>query len=404
MLTANLPYPKLTSRETLVRRLTSKPQTLAEVSPGMAWPPALQAALDRALAPEVADRYASVTDFGHDVAHAVAGFDPDATARVPRRTARLSGPTVRIESAPLVEPRAKSAWRAPLVAAGIALVAVGAADAAYVAYRSSHRVAPTVPASRTVAVVTPADTTANVAPQQAPKPVPDTQPAVVPQAAPQGAAVAPHPAADSSPATNHAARTAARDTSAAVKPKALALVTKQPVTAAPAVTPPPTPARTTDSVTTPMTAAAARRGGEHNWLRANGDSGAPRVLPANATDADRIRLLEEEIRGHAMRANSFMQQGQVPQSRSEMRDMASETQMFRLLYPAVADSLHLSQLVRAAGARIFQSCQLVMADTTKRLPRNFTCQQLIPGGNRGRAGQGRMGRPPFSPFSPLSPR
>ena len=40
MLTANLPYPRVTSKETFVRRLTSKPQTLAEVVPGSAWPAA----------------------------------------------------------------------------------------------------------------------------------------------------------------------------------------------------------------------------------------------------------------------------------------------------------------------------------------------------------------------------
>ncbi len=57
MLTANLPYPRVTSKETLVRRLTSKPQTLAEVVPGRAWPAALQSALDRALAPEPVDRF-----------------------------------------------------------------------------------------------------------------------------------------------------------------------------------------------------------------------------------------------------------------------------------------------------------------------------------------------------------
>src|SRR5439155_18604868 len=41
MLTANLPYPGLTSRETLVRRLTARPKTLAEVAPQVAWPPFL---------------------------------------------------------------------------------------------------------------------------------------------------------------------------------------------------------------------------------------------------------------------------------------------------------------------------------------------------------------------------
>ncbi len=66
MLTGDLPYPRVTSKDTLVRRLTTRPRTLNEVVPG-SWPESLQAALDRALAPEPADRYATVTDFGRDV-------------------------------------------------------------------------------------------------------------------------------------------------------------------------------------------------------------------------------------------------------------------------------------------------------------------------------------------------
>src|SRR5881227_1892360 len=69
-LTGDLPYPKVTSKETLVRRLTSRPRTLAEVRPEKAWPPELQRALDRALATEVADRFDSVADFGRAVVRA----------------------------------------------------------------------------------------------------------------------------------------------------------------------------------------------------------------------------------------------------------------------------------------------------------------------------------------------
>ena len=92
MLTADLPYPRVTSKETLVRRLTSKPHTLAEMAPDGEWPPALQAALDRALAPETADRYASVTDFARDVSAAVTGYGD--------KTLRVSAPTERIATAP----------------------------------------------------------------------------------------------------------------------------------------------------------------------------------------------------------------------------------------------------------------------------------------------------------------
>ena len=67
LLTGTLPYPRLTSRETLVRRLTSSPRRLRDVAPDIDWPVQLQRALDRALAPYVEDRYSSVGDFGRDV-------------------------------------------------------------------------------------------------------------------------------------------------------------------------------------------------------------------------------------------------------------------------------------------------------------------------------------------------
>ena len=67
MLTGVLPHPALTSKQSLVQRLTARPLTLAEVRPSVPWPPRIQKALDRALAPEPDDRYANVVDFARDV-------------------------------------------------------------------------------------------------------------------------------------------------------------------------------------------------------------------------------------------------------------------------------------------------------------------------------------------------
>ena len=67
MLTGSLPHPKMTSKHSLVERLTAKPKTLAEACPTVAWSPRLQKALDRALAPEVDDRYRGVVDLARDV-------------------------------------------------------------------------------------------------------------------------------------------------------------------------------------------------------------------------------------------------------------------------------------------------------------------------------------------------
>src|SRR5690349_2842272 len=76
MLTGELPYPKLTSKETLVRRLTSPPRTLVDVRPDVAWPQALQDVLNRALTSEVGDRYDNVAEFGRAVVRAVDESEP----------------------------------------------------------------------------------------------------------------------------------------------------------------------------------------------------------------------------------------------------------------------------------------------------------------------------------------
>ena len=376
MLTGDLPYPKVTSRETLVRRLTSKPHTLAETAPRVAWPAALQAALDRALAPDVADRYESVTDFGNDVVKAIAGFDPAATVRVEQKTARLSGPTVRVSPPP--PPPAtpsRSPMRASLVAVGIVLATVGGADAGYLVYRSRQHAF--VPSAAAVVATAPATRAA-----------PSATPPVAPKADSQPVAQRGAQTAGSRPAVQHVAQ------------QAVPHLTK-PAAPTPASAPRPdstdsTPAATSTPPTAPsVTGRAFARAGGHSWLRANGDSGAARTLGPSATDADRIRLLGEEIRGHAVRANQFMQAADVPHVRSELRDLSSETQMFRLLFPAAADSIHLEMMVRNAGARLFQTCRAATADSTHHFPPNFNCQQLLAGARGGRQGQGRFNRPPL---------
>jgi hypothetical protein len=130
-------------------------------------------------------------------------------------------------------------------------------------------------------------------------------------------------------------------------------------------------------------------------LRANGDSGAARPLPANATDADRIRRLGDELRGHAIRANQFMARGDVAQARSELNALAGEARVFRVLYPEVADSTRLDQFLREARDRLYETCQAAAADSTLSLPPNFACLQLVPNDSRGRAGASDGARPPF---------
>jgi serine/threonine protein kinase len=72
MLTGQLPFPSVVSREALIMRLTEKPRTLAEIRNDVHWPPELQTVMDKALANHPADRYQHVSQFGRELVTAVA--------------------------------------------------------------------------------------------------------------------------------------------------------------------------------------------------------------------------------------------------------------------------------------------------------------------------------------------
>jgi hypothetical protein len=72
MLTGQLPFPSVVSREALIMRLTEKPRTLAEIKNDVQWPAELQTVMDKALANHPADRYQHVSQFGRELVTAVA--------------------------------------------------------------------------------------------------------------------------------------------------------------------------------------------------------------------------------------------------------------------------------------------------------------------------------------------
>ena len=133
MVTGKLPFEGTTVQDTMVKRLTDDPASLADTRPDLRFPPGLQACLDSALARRPVDRYQSAAKFADDVA-AVLGAPrggralpmsppptrPDAEAQ----TERLRRPT------PIAFPAmpAKRPSRLPIVA-GV-LVVLGAAGAA----------------------------------------------------------------------------------------------------------------------------------------------------------------------------------------------------------------------------------------------------------------------------------
>jgi serine/threonine-protein kinase len=103
-LTGKLPFPADSAQEAMIARLVELPKTLAEMKPDVAWPPEVQAVMDKALARDVNERYQSAAQFGRELwaacesmpasQAAEAGTQvlsaPAATAQVPKT--RVAGP------------------------------------------------------------------------------------------------------------------------------------------------------------------------------------------------------------------------------------------------------------------------------------------------------------------------
>jgi serine/threonine-protein kinase len=63
LLTGSGAYPEGSSGEAMIARLTSSPRRLDAALPGVVWPASLQAAFDKALAPDPRDRFADAMEF-----------------------------------------------------------------------------------------------------------------------------------------------------------------------------------------------------------------------------------------------------------------------------------------------------------------------------------------------------
>jgi hypothetical protein len=71
MLTGTLPFESEDTQDLMVKRLTEEPLTLAAGLPGAPFPPALEAAIRRALQRKPADRQASAGEFGREIGAAI---------------------------------------------------------------------------------------------------------------------------------------------------------------------------------------------------------------------------------------------------------------------------------------------------------------------------------------------
>jgi eukaryotic-like serine/threonine-protein kinase len=84
-LTGKDAFPNGGSKESLIARLTSRPQTLQSAKEDVQWPAELQDVFDRALAPEPNERYATVDLFAGELGNAISAMTPSQTAALYRR-------------------------------------------------------------------------------------------------------------------------------------------------------------------------------------------------------------------------------------------------------------------------------------------------------------------------------
>ena len=123
MLTGKLPFPGDSSQESMVMRLTDRPKRLGEMLPEVDWPADLQAAVDKALARNVSDRYQGAVEFARDFSAAAERMGDRAPTAKEGRLSTVAVPETRV-AAPQPRKRAVS------VAIGggiVALVVVSAA-------------------------------------------------------------------------------------------------------------------------------------------------------------------------------------------------------------------------------------------------------------------------------------
>ncbi len=129
MLTGRLPFEGSSIQETMIKRLTDAPATLAAVRPDLVFPRGLQEALHTALARSPATRYQTVKKFASDVASLVGlnGVSQAGTAALPATRDAAEQKTHLLDPGRQAAPKR----RAPAIWAGVALAVIALAGGGY---------------------------------------------------------------------------------------------------------------------------------------------------------------------------------------------------------------------------------------------------------------------------------
>jgi eukaryotic-like serine/threonine-protein kinase len=358
MLTGQLPYPKVTSKETLVKRLTTQPAPLAQVRPDTPWPPGLQTALDRALAPDATERYSRVSDFAADVVRA-AERAPVLVNRVVTTAPTPVSTVVQEEEPPAKRPVPKRQPVWPIFAWVILISLIGGG---FLYMRQIEQLLGLLPPGAS-------DTTAVVAPVAAVDSLP--QVAIIPQgeatdSVPSAAPIGVRGAGVKPGMPNGTTTSSAATTTAATTTSGNATAT-QPGTQTAAQTVAPTRSDSLSSVRSALL--------PHPWLRVNGDSGAPHAVDENVAPEILQRLRLDEVQGHLAQLRRYASRGDVAHARAAYRDASTEARGLELADPSVRSRL--SILLSIAQREAMQACQSAHADTLNPFAAQVDCGPLF---------------------------
>jgi serine/threonine-protein kinase len=359
MLTGELPYPKLTSKETLVRRLTSPPRTLAEVRPDVAWPRALQDVLNRALTSEVGDRYDNVAEFGRAVVRAVEESEsvaaaPSAVAATGAAAAATS-PVPNVagsDEGPLDPPtprRRGRVWAAATVvaiAAGILVIATRGHQSA--ALDDLDPVADSTPATAPTVSVTPPALPSKPRPSPAPHPPASTT-------APRTSAEA--SARGQASAMSDLGQQLSDSIRRMVGRVPLAELTRVDSVLA-AIGPQLERARRAEA------SRSSRLQPRHYWLTPNGDSVDAEPLPRDAPLEARVAVAAQEIRGHIARMTQRFLNHDVGGARREYLMATNEVAILREFDPDHQQSAEVERALSSAVRDLLVMCYQMRADST----------------------------------------
>jgi hypothetical protein len=366
MLTGELPYPKLTSKETLVRRLTSPPRTLAEVRPDVAWPRALQDVLNRALTPEVKDRYENVGEFGRAVVRAVEESEPIAAAPAAAVAASelpitRPAPNANVEDGTAVGAQLPRRRVMPYVVATLVAVSAGV----LILTTRAHRTA-AIPDDDSLAVTAavPAPTIVTVTPP----------PALAPPSRPNATGSAPRgpTAPQLSPQAQAQAQAQARARASAMSDfgqrlsdslqRVIGQIPLAELTRVDSVL-----ARIGPEIERARRAeasGAARLPQRHYWLAPSGDSVDAEPLPPDAPLEARTNVAAQEIRGHIARMQQRFMNHDLPGARREYSSASTELQILRDFDPDLRRTADLQRELALGMRDLLVMCYRMRADST----------------------------------------